>query len=438
MGAPRSFLLWNCEAEGGATMSNELLSVISYLERDRGVNREIIIQAIESAIQQAARKSLDVSDALRVDVDRKTLKIKAFDTVVVTETETGAGLMPLRRARRLKPDVQPGETLDIEIPPSRLGRIAAQTARQMILQKIREAERKNMYDEYKDRIGDIVNGTVRQIIHRDLIVELGKTEAILPGKERLPNEEYNIGDRLRAYVYRVQSGANGPAVVLSRACSEFVKALFRLEVAEIADGIVEVMGVARDPGYRTKIAVKTLDEKVDPVGACVGLRGVRVRNIVRELNGEKIDIVRWNEDIRQYVTQSLAPAKLESVTIDPDESRTVHVLVAPDQLSLAIGKRGQNVRLTSKLTGWRVNIQKSGEEMSFEEQRETAVKDLAEMLDISAETAATLVANGFLTTDGILDVEKPYLREVTGLDEETVDKIWAAAQAASGVDEAGE
>jgi len=357
---------------------------------------------------------------------------------VVSETESGAGLLPLRQARQLKRDVQPGDTLDVEIPPSHLGRIAAQTARQMILQKIREAERKNVYDEYKDRIGDIVSGTVRQIIHRDLIVELGKTEAILPGKERLPNEEYSIGDRLRAYVYRVQSGANGPAVVLSRACSEFVKALFRLEVAEIADGIVEVMGVARDPGYRTKIAVKTLDEKVDPVGACVGLRGVRVRNIVRELNGEKIDIVRWNEDIRQYVTQSLAPAKLESVTIDPNESRTVHVTVAPDQLSLAIGKRGQNVRLTSKLTGWRVNIQKSGEEMSFEEQRETAVKDLAEVLDISEETASTLVANGFLTTDGVLDAEKPYLQEVTGLDEETVNKIWAAAQAASGVDEAGE
>ncbi|HRR33738.1 MAG TPA: transcription termination factor NusA [Kiritimatiellia bacterium] len=419
-------------------MNNELLSIISYLERDRGVNREIIIQAIESAIQQAARKSLDVSSDLRVEIDRKTLAIKAFDTVVVSDEDSGAGYLSLRRARMLKRDVQIGDTLDVEIPPSHLGRIAAQTARQMILQKIREAERKNVYDEYKDRIGDIVSGTIRQIIHRDLIVELGKTEAILPAKERLPNEEYNVGERIRAYVYRVQSGVNGPAVVLSRACSDFVKTLFRLEVAEIADGIVEVMGVARDPGYRTKIAVKTLDEKVDPVGACVGLRGVRVRNIVRELNGEKIDIVRWSEDIKQYVAQALAPARLEGVMIDPDEPRTVHVTVAPDQLSLAIGKRGQNVRLTSKLTGWRVNIQKSGEEVSFEEQRETAVKELAEVLDISEETASTLVANGFLTTDGIIDAEIPYLQEVTGLDEETVRKIWAAAQNASGVDEAGE
>jgi N utilization substance protein A len=430
--------LWNLEAEGGAAMNNELLSIISYLERDRGVNREIIIQAIESAIQQAARKSLDVSNDLRVEIDRKTLSIKAFDTVIVSDEDSGVGFLALRRARTLKRDVKPGDTLDIEIPPSHLGRIAAQTARQMILQKIREAERKNVYDEYKDRIGDIVSGTIRQIIHRDLIVELGKTEAILPAKERIPTEEYNVGDRIRAYVFRVQSGVNGPAVVLSRACSDFVKTLFRLEVSEIADGIVEVMGVARDPGYRSKIAVKTLDEKVDPVGACVGLRGVRVRNIVRELNGEKIDIVRWSEDIKQYVAQSLAPAKLEGVTIDPDEARTVHVMVAPDQLSLAIGKRGQNVRLSSKLTGWRINIQKSGEEVSFEEQRETAVKELAEVLDISEETASTLVANGFLTTDGIIDAEIPYLQEVTGLDEETVRKIWTAAQGANGVDEAGE
>ena len=419
-------------------MNNELLSIISYLERDRGVNREIIIQAIESAIQQAARKSMEVSNDLRVEIDRKTLTIKAFDTVVVSDEDTGLGFLSLRKAKALKPDARAGETMDIEVPPANLGRIAAQTARQMILQKIREAERKNVYDEYKDRIGDIVSGTIRQISHRDLIVELGKTEAILPAKERIPTEEYNVGDRIRAYVFRVQAGANGPAVVLSRACPEFVKTLFRLEVSEIADGIVEVMGVARDPGFRSKIAVKTLDEKVDPVGACVGLRGVRVRNIVRELNGEKIDIVRWSDDIKQYVTQALSPARLEGVAIDPNDMRTVHVTVAPDQLSLAIGKRGQNVRLTSKLTGWRVDIQKSGEEVTFEEKRENAIEELAEVLDITEETASTLVANGFLTTDGIIEAEIPYLQEVTGLDEETVRKIWVAAQAASGVVEAGE
>jgi len=420
-------------------MNNELLSIVSYLERDRGVNREIIIQAIESAIQQAARKSLEVTNDLRVVIDRKTLALKAYDTMIASDEDTGLGFLPVRRAKMLKPDIQPGETLDVEVPPAKLGRIAAQTARQMILQKIREAERKNVYDEYKDRIGDIVSGSIRQIAHRDLIVDLGKTEAVLPAKERIPTEEYNVGDRIRAYVYRVQAGVNGPAVVLSRACPEFVKTLFRLEVSEIADGIVEVMGVARDPGFRSKIAVKTLDEKVDPVGACVGLRGVRVRNIVRELNGEKIDIVRWSDDIKQYVTQALAPARLEGIALDTAEPRTVHVTVAPDQLSLAIGKRGQNVRLTSKLTGWRVDIQKSGEVVTFEEQRESAIKELADVLDITPEIATTLVANGFLTADGITEAETPYLQEVTGLDEETVRKIWAAAQAANSVtEEAGE
>lgn len=421
-------------------MNNELSSIISYVERDRGVNREIIIQAIESAIYQAARKSMEVSNDLHIEIDRKTFNIKAFDPAIVSDEHTGRGFISLRAARKIKKDAQLGDTVHVKIAPAKLGRIAAQTARQMILQKIREAERKNVYDEYKDRIGDIVSGTIRQIIHRDLIVDLGKTEAILPAKERIPTEEYNIGDRVRAYIHRVQANTTGPAIMLSRACPDFVKTLFRLEVSEIAEGIVEVMGVARDPGYRSKIAVKSLDEKVDPVGACVGLRGVRVRNIVRELNGEKIDIVRWSEDIKMYVTQALAPARLESITIDDMNTRTVKVIVAPDQLSLAIGKQGQNVRLTSKLTGWRVDIEKSGEPVSFESQRESAIEELAEVLDISEEVATTLVSNGFLTTDVIMEADIPYLQQVTGLDEQTVRGIWAAAQAASGIveEDAGE
>ena len=416
-------------------MNNELSSIINYLEKDRGVNREVIIQAIESAIQQAARRSLDVSSDLRVQIDRKQLTIRAFDSALVSDDDTGFGFISLRKARTIRKDVMPGESIEVEIPPAKLGRIAVQTARQMILQKIREAERKNVYDEYKDRIGDIVSGTVRQISHRDLILDLGKTDAILPAKERIPTEDYNIGDRIRAYVYRVQPNTAGPSITLSRACPEFVKTLFRLEVSEISDGIVEVMGVARDPGYRSKIAVKTLDEKVDPVGACVGLRGVRVRNIVRELNGEKIDIVRWSEDIKQYVAQALAPARLESIMIDAENLRSIHVQVAPDQLSLAIGRHGQNVRLTSKLTGWRVDIQKTGEPVSFEHQRETAIAELAEVLDIPEAAATALVDNGFLTTEGIIEVEMPYLQEVTGLDEQVVREIWVAAQAVCKVEE---
>lgn len=411
-------------------MNNELLSIVSYLERDRGVNREVIVHAIESAIQQAARRSLDVTNDLRVEIDRRSLAIKAFDKVVVTEDgKTGLGMLPLRLARKKNPKAQLGDVLEVEIPPTRLGRIAAQAARQMILQKIREAERKNVYDEYKDRVGDFVSGTVRQIVHRDLFIDLGKAEAVLPVSQQIPTEEYNVGDQLRAYVWRVQDGVNGPSVILSRACNEFVKTLFRREVSEIADGIVEVMSVARDPGYRSKIAVKTLDEKVDPVGACVGMRGARVRNIIHELNGEKIDIVRWSSDIKQYVTQALAPAKLELIEVDRKEPKSVHVTVAPDQLSLAIGKRGQNVRLSSKLTGWRITIDKSGsEEVPFEVQRATAIETLATTLDVDKNVASTLVANGFLTCEGIVAVEMAYLQEVTGLDEETAKKIWTAAQ----------
>ena len=410
-------------------MNNELLTVISYLERDRGVDREVIIQAIESALQQAGRKSMSGTGDVRMQIDRKTFDIRTFELRTVSDIEVGHGFITLRRAREINPAAQPGDTVEVEGPAGKLGRIAAQTARQMIVQKLRQAERENVFDEFKDRIGDIVSGSVRQIIHRDLIVELGKVEAIIPGKDRIPTEEYQVGDRIRAYVHSVQANANGPAVILSRSCPEFVKALFRLEVSEIADGIVEVMGVARDPGYRSKIAVRSHDEKVDPVGACVGLCGNRVKNIVRELSGEKLDIVRWNEDIRQFVTQALAPAHLSEITIDPNQPSTVAILVEPDQLSLAIGRHGQNVRLASRLTGWRIDIQKREAAESFEEQVTHAIDSLAAIPGISREDADLLVQNGFLTDDGILAAEIPYIMEVTGLDEANAKRIWEAAAA---------
>lgn len=409
-------------------MNSELMTVVNYLERDRGVNREVIIQAIESALLSAARKTIGVSNEVKVEIDRKSLQVRAFDTLIATDEDTGLGFMSLRRAREIKPDVQPGDSITLEIPPEKLGRIAAQTARQMILQKIRQAERDHVFEEYKDRLGDIVSGTVRQIAHRDLIVDIGKAEAIIPAKERIPTEEYQIGDRVRAYILKVQSGSTGPALVLSRSCPEFVKALFRLEVSEIADGIVEVMGVARDPGFRSKIAVRSNDDKVDPVGACVGLRGTRVKNIVRELAGEKIDIVRWSDDIRQYITQALSPARLTEIEVDPNEYNTVDITVDPDQLSLAIGRHGQNVRLTAKLTGWRVNIKKNETE-SFEEQVTHAIEHLAGIPGISREEADTLVKNGFLTANGILAAEIPYIQEATGFDETTAKRIWDAAAA---------
>jgi len=408
-----------------------MLTIISYMERERGIGREAIVQAIEAALQQAAKKSMSVSDALRVEIDRKNYKIRAFDTVTVSETEIGPGFISPRRAREVKPDAQVGDVFEVAIPTESLGRIAAQSARQTIVQKIRQVERDNVFDEFKERIGDIVLGTVRNINHRDVYLDLGKTEALLPGKERIPSEDHQVGDRVRAYIHKVVTNPNGPSIVLSRACPEFLKALFRHEVAEINDGTVEVMAVARDPGIRAKIAVRTHDDKVDPVGACVGLRGNRVKNIIRELSGEKIDIVRWSDDIRAYVSHALAPVQILSITTDPKESKTLHIKVTPDQFSLLLGRNGQNVKLATKLTGWKLNVAKQEPDASFQQQVAEAVKLLADIDGITKQEAETLVANGFLTTDGILAADPAYIQEVTEFDAETANRVFNAATAAT-------
>ena len=412
-------------------MNSQLLAVVQHIESERGVSREIVLTAIEQAISQAGRKNRDVTNDLRVGIDRKDLALHVYDTLVCSNEETGPGFIPLAAAARFNHGnpVHEGDTVEVEMPAARLGRIAAQTSRQVIMQKIREAERTNTVSEYKDRVGDIVSGTVSAVSHRDTYVTVGKTEMILPGKERIPTEEFQVGDTVRAIILRVDTDAKGPSVILSRASGKFVEALFRLEVSEISDGVVEIMGVSRDPGYRAKLAVRTSNENVDPVGACVGQRGSRVRAIVNELSGEKIDIVRWNEDIRQYVAQALAPAKLESIEVDPVQPNTVHVVAAPDQYSLAIGKRGQNVRLTTKLTGWHVEIRKSMATASFEDQKAAAIKDLAETFSISSKVATQIADAGFLTIDGIVEEDEASFIASTGLDEVTAKGVYAAAQA---------
>ena len=413
-------------------MNNQLLAVVQHIENERGVSREVVLTAIESAILQAAEKNVNVTNDLKVVIDRKDLSLHVYDKLVCSDEETGPGFISLAAAARYNHGnpVKEGQTITIEMPASRLGRIAAQTSRQLIMQKIREAERSNTYSEYKDRVGDIVSGTVSAISHRDTYVTVGKTEMLLPGKERIPTEEYQVGDPIKAIIKRVdQKPTKGPSVILSRADPKFVEALFRLEVSEIADGVVEIMGVSRDPGYRAKLAVRTSNENVDPVGACVGQRGSRVRTIVNELAGEKIDIVRWNEDIRQYVAQALAPAKLESIEVDPVAPNTVHVVVAADQYSLAIGKRGQNVRLTTKLTGWHIEVRKSMATASFEDQKAEAIKDLADTLSVSTAVATQMADAGFLSVEGIVDSDEAGFISATGLDEVTAKGIYAAAQA---------
>ena len=412
-------------------MNSQLLAVVQHIESERGVSREIVLTAIEQAIAQAARKNSTVTNDLRVAIDRKDLSLHVYDTLVVSDEDTGVGFISTARATRYNHGnpVAEGQTIEVEMPASRLGRIAAQMSRQMINLKIREAERTNTFSEYRDRVGDIVSGTVSAVVHRDTYVTVGKTEMILPAKERIPTEDYQVGDPIRAIVKRVDPDAKGPSVTLSRADGKFVEALFRLEVSEIADGVVEIMGVSRDPGYRAKLAVRTSNESVDPVGACVGQRGSRVRSIVNELSGEKIDIVRWNEDIRQYVAQALAPAKLESIEIDPAAPNTVRCTAAADQYSLAIGKRGQNVRLATKLTGWHVEVKKSMATASFEDQKAAAIKELAEMFSVSTAVATQMADAGYLTVDGIAEEDEASFIAATGLDEVTAKGVYAAAKA---------
>lgn len=422
-------------------INGQLLAVVQHIEAERGVSREIVLTAIEQAILQAARRNRGFTENLRVEIDRKTFEFHVYDTFVCSDEAVAApGVVSTATARRLarNPGLRQGDTVVLEIPAAKLGRIAAQTSRQQIMQKIREAERTNTLSEYKDRVNDIVTGTVTAIVHRDIYVTAGKTEMILPAKERIPGEDYQIGDPIKALVKSIDSDARGPSVLLSRTNGKFLEALFRLEVSEISDGVVEIMGVARDPGFRAKIAVRTNNEKVDPVGACVGQGGNRVRNIVRELHNEKIDIVRWNEDVRVFVAGALAPAKLESVEVDTSVSNTVHVTVSPDQYSLAIGKRGQNVRLTTKLTGWHVEVKKSLAAASFEDRKAEAIKQLAETFSIPVSTATQVANAGFLTVEGIVEEDEASFIAATGLDEIAAKGVYAAAQAVAALTGSGE
>jgi transcription termination/antitermination protein NusA len=384
-------------------MNAELSAVVEYMERERGVDRETIIEAIESSLQAAANKKDFGEDQLRIEIDRKTFDIKAYK------------VLP--------------SGLEIESTPRNFGRIAAQTAKQTIMQKIRMAEKQRIYEDFKDRTGEIVTGTVVRFDRSDVIIELDNTEAVMPSKERVPTEEYEPGERIRAFIMNIRDRERGPEIVLSRNHPDFVRRLFELEVSEIADGTMEIKGIAREAGYRSKVAVISHDERVDPVGACVGMRGMRVKNIVRELSGEKIDIVRWSDDIKVLITNALAPARLKEVDVD-EETRTVRVTVDPDQLSLAIGKRGQNARLTSKLTGWRVDIQKDEESMDFEERVAVAVTKLAAIPGIGDELAESLVYAGFLTLEGILAAEMSDLQGIEGVSAEQARQVWAAAEAA--------
>src|SRR6185369_9208484 len=420
-----------CSPRGvGRCMTNmnaDFLAVLEFWEREKGISRDVLVGAVHESLLSAAKKAVGPARELRVAIDPKNGDIRAFAKLVVADRVISKhDQISVFDARRIKSDAQVGDEVEKEVTPTGFGRIAAQYAKQALMQQIRRAEKALIFTEFKDRVGDIISGTVRRFDRSDVIVDLGKYEALLPNRERVPTEEYQVGERIRCYVKAVEQGPHGPEIILSRSDPRFVLKLFQLEVSEINDGTIEIKGIAREPGFRTKLAVWTRDEKVDPVGACVGLRGQRVKNIVRELNNEKVDVIPWSPDIRTSITNALAPAKLKSFEMDEAHKRD-RILTSEDQLSLAIGKRGQNARLTSKLTGWQVDIEAEVVvTKGFEEKVAEAVELLAAIPGISREQADVLVHHGLTRLEDLLQADVSDLSGITQLSDQAAAILDAA------------
>ena len=405
-------------------MSHEILSVLEYMEKEKGIGRSDMIEAISSAIASAAQKGVGVDQDIRVEINPKTGSLKAWTVLQVVDSVGDDHLeIHVEKARQVNAEVQVGETIEKEIDPAYLGRIAAQTARQAIMQRIRQFEKDRIYDDYKDTVGDIVTGIVRRRERGDLVVDLGKAEAILPPRERVPGEDYAPGESIRCLLLKIEQTNRGPDIILSRSNLNFVRRLFELEVTEIADGTVSIEAMAREPGYRTKIAVNSNDTKVDPVGACVGARGARVKTIVRELGGEKIDIIRYYQDPLQLLEEALKPAVPKNISVNEGDRR-IHFEVAEDDLSIAIGRRGFNAKLTSRLLGWKLDIGKEEKEaVGFDEKVAKAVQGLNAISGLDPEVASRLVAIGFASPEVFEGVEADDLIDAGFTPEEAADVI---------------
>ena len=401
-------------------MSQEFIAVLDYMEKERGIKRELLYEAVHAALLAAARKSFGPARDLTVELDQKTGKIKAIARLLVVEKVTlPHDEISLPKARLLKPDAVLGDTVEVDVNTKDFGRIAAQVFKQAMNQTLRGIERSMVFDEFKDRMGAIVTGTVRRFERSDVIVDLGKFEAVMPARERVPTEEYTPGERIRAFVLAVENTPRGPEIILSRSHPNFVRKLFELEVSELNDKTIEIKAMAREAGYRTKIAVWSANEKVDPVGACVGMRGARVKNIVRELNNEKVDLFKWSPNIRELVMEALKPAKLKTLEVDEEN------------LSLAIGRRGQNARLTQKLTGWDIDVKKEEEvaALGFEQKLAKATEALAQSLQIESDVAEKIVRAGFLSVEGIAEVDaEDLVSAVPDLDSALVAEIHKKAK----------
>ena len=415
-------------------MNRELLYVIEQVGREKGIGSEVLFEALESALLSASKRTMGSGDNVRLTLDRKTGAIRVFAEKKVVEQVTDPKLeISLDEARRLRPDAQIEQTVEVDLPPQEFGRIAAQTAKQVILQRVREAERQGIFSEFKDREGNLVRGTVHRIEKRTVIVDMGRTEAVLPEREQIPGERYAAGDRVRAFVLEVRNTPKGPQVVLSRSHPGFLVRLFETEIPEIAEGIVQVKGAAREPGERAKLAVASTKRDIDPIGACVGLRGTRIQVIVRELRNEKIDIVEWSDDPAVLVARALSPAKVASVTVEGEgEDRSALVVVPDNQLSLAIGKKGQNARLAAKLTGMRIDVKSETEleeqRRRLEEARTRGLAQLGEIAEIGRELAPVMVERGLGSPARVQAAEIEGLRSV-GLDEGKAERVLAAVAA---------
>ncbi len=410
----------------------EIVLVADTVAREKNIDREDVFTAMEVAIQKGARSKYGMEHDIRAKIDRKTgaISLARYREVVADDAviENEAAQITLSRAKDYKADAEIGEFLIDQLPPIDFGRIAAQTAKQVIVQKVREAERNKQFEEYKEKIGTIVNGTVKRNEFGNLVLDIGKTEAILRRDEIIPREKFKNGDRIRAYVLDVRRENRGPQIFLSRTCPEFLAKLFTQEVPEIYDGIVKIMGVARDPGSKAKIAVKADDVTVDAVGACVGLRGIRVQAVVTELQGEKIDIVPYSEDKAQYIVSALAPAEVTKVVLDEENNR-IEAVVPQDQFSAAIGRRGQNVKLASQLLGCDIDVLTEEQEQE-RRNNENKVRSqrFIEALDVDEMIAHLLVAEGFSTVDEIALVDLSELAEIEGFDEDVAKELQSRAK----------
>ena len=409
-------------------MSHEILSVLEYMEKEKGIARDAMIQAIASAIASAAQKSINTTNEIRVEINPKSGALKAWNQLEVVDSVSDSQReIHIDKARQMDSGAVVGGLFESEVDPAFLGRIAAQAARQAILQRIRQFEKDRIFDDFKDTVGDIVTGTVRRRERGDLLIDLGKAEAILPARERIAGEDYAPGESIRCLLLKIEQSNRGPEIILSRSNINFVRRLFDVEVTEISDGTVKIEAMAREAGYRTKIAVSSTDPKVDPVGACVGSRGTRVKTIVRELGGEKIDIIRYDSDPIHLLEEALKPAVPKDIDLNEAEHR-IHFNVIEDDLSIAIGRKGLNAKLTSRLLGWKLDIgKKETEAVGFSQKVAKAVEGINLIPGIEPDIAERLVAIGLVSADAFEGVSSSDLLDA-GFSEEEATNVLAKVQ----------